>query len=96
MTSVFQKGGKPARQNDSVMDSAIANRIETTAMMLVGDNPAHYAVVQVRPPSPRRRCPASPRPKPVADPNQPMINVLLVRNLGAVRQPGFAFGTSAW
>ena len=92
VTSVYQKGGKPQRQNDSV-GQRIANRIETTAMMLVGDNPAHYAVVQVRPTIPQKALPGEPPPQAVPDPNQPVINVLLVRNLGAVRQPAFAFGT---
>lgn len=90
--TVFEQGGKPDRKSGSMMDR-VTNRVQTTAMALVGDNPAHYAVVQIQPTVAQTALPGEPPPLPVADPNQPTINVLLVRNLGAVRQPGFAFGT---
>jgi hypothetical protein len=89
--TVFDRGGKPLRKDGSMMQR-VAHRIETTAMALVGDNPAHYAVVQVQPAIVQTSLPGEPPAQPVADPNQPVINVLLVRNLGAVRQPGIAFG----
>lgn len=90
--TVFDQGGKPHRKDASVM-SRVTHRIQTTAMAFIGDNPPHYAVVQVRPTIAQTALPGEPPPLPVADPNQPVINVLLVRNLGAIRQPGFAFGT---
>lgn len=89
--SVFDKGGKPKRKDDSMMQR-VTHRVETTAMALIGDNPAHYAVVQVQPTIAQTSLPGEPPAQPVADPNQPVINILLVRNLGAVRQPGIAFG----
>ena len=89
--SVFDKGGKPARTNNSMM-GRVAHRIQTTAMWVIGDNPTHYAVVQIQPTINQTALPGEPPPLPVADPKQPVINVLLVRDLGARRQPGFAFG----
>lgn len=89
--TVVDRGGKPEAKSTSNFDR-VTNRIETTAMALVGDNPTHYAVVQIRPTVPQTVLPGEPPPLPVADPTQPVINVLLVRNLGAERQPGFAFG----
>lgn len=89
--TVFERGGKPQRSNDSIA-ARIANRIETTAMWFIGDNPTHYAVVQVRPAINQAALPGQPPPSAVPDPDQPVINVLLVRNLGAVRQPAFALG----
>lgn len=89
--TVFERGGKPQRSNDSVFQR-ITNRIQTTAMWFTGDNPTHYAVVQLRPTIAQTSLPGEPPPPAVVDPNQPVINVLLVRDLGAVRQPAFAFG----
>ena len=89
--TVFDRGGKPTRKDDSMMQR-VTHRIQTTTMTLIGDNPAHYAVVQVQPTIAQTALPGEPPPQPVADPNQPVVNVLLVRNLGAVRQPGIAFG----
>lgn len=90
--TVFERGGKPGRANDSVA-ARVANRIKTTAMWFAADNPPHYAVVQLRPAIAQTALPGEPPPRAVPDPNQPVINVLLVRDLGAVRQPAFAFGT---
>lgn len=89
--TVFDRGGKPLRKDSSMM-GRVTHRIETTGMALIGDNPAHYAVVQIHPTIAQASLPGEPPPPPVIDPNQPVINVLLVRDLGAIRQPGFAFG----
>lgn len=89
VATVLEKGGKPERQNDGVFQR-VANRVETSAMWLVGDNPTHYAVVQLRPTIAQSALPGQPPPPSVVDPDQPVINVLLVRDLGAVRQPAFA------
>ncbi len=90
--TVLERGGKPKRKDASMM-SRVTHRVQTTAMFFVADNPTHYAVVQIRATIPQIALPGEPPPAPVVDPNQPVINVLLVRDLGAVRQPGFAFGT---
>ena len=73
--TVFDRGGKPLRKDGSMMQR-VTHRIETTAMALIGDNPAHYAVVQVQPAIAQTSLPGEPPAQPVADPNQPVINVL--------------------
>lgn len=90
--NVFERGGKPLRSDDSMM-GRVTHRIQTTAMWFAANNPTHYAVVQVYATVPQTALPGEPPPRPVIDPDQPVINVLLVRDLGAVRQPAFAFGT---
>lgn len=89
--AVFERGGKPEPSDDS-MFQRVVNRIQTTAMWFIADNPTHYAVVQIQPTVAQTALPGQPPPAPVADPNQPVINVLMVRDLGAVRQPSFALG----
>lgn len=89
VTDVFQQGGKPERKNDS-MSQRVANRIQTTAMWFIADNPTHYAVVQLQATVPQTSLPGEPPPTPVLDENAPVINVLMVRDLGAVRQPAIA------
>lgn len=89
--AVFEVGGKPERKSDSMFDR-ITNRIQTTAMWFIADNPHHWAVVQVRPTIAQTSLPGEPPPPAVVDPNGPVINVLMIRDLGAVRQPAFALG----
>ncbi|MBS1847511.1 MAG: hypothetical protein JST73_04475 [Actinobacteria bacterium] len=87
--TVYQRGGKPPRKGDSMFDR-VTHRIKNTAMWLVADNPTHYAVVQIQPTIAQTSLPGQPPPAAVVDPNQPVINVLMVRDLGAVRQPAIA------
>lgn len=91
ITGVFQQGGKPERKSDSTFDR-VTNRIRTTAMWFIADNPTHYAVVQLQPTVKQTSLPGEPPPTPVLDENAPVVNVLMVRDLGAVRQPAFALG----
>lgn len=90
--TVFEQGGKPRRSDDSMM-GRVTHRIQTTAMWFVADNPPQYAVVQVYATVPQTALPGEPPPRPVIDTEQPVISVLLIRDLGAVRQPAFALGT---
>ncbi|MBI2710443.1 MAG: hypothetical protein HYX34_12235 [Actinobacteria bacterium] len=48
-------------------------------------NPTHYGVVQLRGVVPQETIAGQPPPLPVADPSQPVISVVMVRNLGARR-----------
>lgn len=50
----------------------------------------HYAVVQVQPVIPPPEIGGAP-PEPVADPAQPVTNVVMVRNLGSLRVPSARF-----
>ncbi len=87
--TIFDRGGKPARSGDGVVDR-VTNRIQKTAMWFAADNPTHYAVVQVRLTVPQVTLAGQAPPSPVVDANQPVINVLMVRDLGATRLPGTA------
>ncbi len=56
----------------------------------------HYFVVQVQRVKPQVTAPGQPPPKPVADPTQPVVSVLMIRDLGNVRQkPGQVAVSSA-
>jgi hypothetical protein len=47
---------------------------------------AHYFVIQVQKVLPQETVPGAPPPKPKADPTQPFISVVMIRDLGNVRQ----------
>lgn len=85
----FDKGGKPAPGNPSIGHS-IVRRIEDTAMFLIGDNPTHYAVVQVQPAVPQVTQPGESPPVAQPDPSQPVYSIVMIRDLGTVREPGAA------
>ena len=51
----------------------------------------HYAVVQVQPVIPQAEI-GGPPTEPVPDPTKPVTNVVMVRNLGNLRQPSMFFG----
>lgn len=91
VTNVFQQGGKPKRKNDSTF-ARVTNRIQTTAMWFIADNPKNYAVVQLQPTVAQTSLPGEPPPSPVLDESAPVIDVLMIRDLGAVRQPAWALG----
>ncbi len=86
----YDKGGKPPLGEDTSILHRMAHRIETTAMWLIADNPTHYAVVQVQPAITQVAQPGQAPPPAVADPSQPVYNVIMVRDLGSIRQPSFA------
>jgi len=48
---------------------------------------AHYAIVQVQPVVPQLTEPGKAPPRPVADASQPVVSILMVRNLGNRRRP---------
>jgi hypothetical protein len=87
--NIYDRGGKPLRTDDSVF-GRVTNRIQKLGMWFVADNPAHYAVVQARLTVPQVTLAGQAPPSPVVDPDQPVINILMVRDLGAVRLPGTA------
>ena len=87
--SIFDKGGKPRRTNDSIV-GRIAYRAEKLGMWVTFDNPTHYAVVQARLTIPQVTLPGKPPPLAQPDPNQPVINLIMVRDNGKVRLPGTA------
>jgi hypothetical protein len=81
----FETGGKPERDGDSVVDR-ISNKVTNTLQVT---HPVHYAIVQVQA-SVSTEVPEGSAPlAPTADADQPVISVIMVRNLGNLRLPTF-------
>jgi hypothetical protein len=55
----------------------------------------HYFVVQVERVKPQATVPGQAPPKPVADPAQPVVSVVMIRDLGNVRQKPIVVGISS-
>ncbi|WP_419923884.1 hypothetical protein [Candidatus Poriferisocius sp.] len=80
----FQKGGKPERLNNGVWER-VSNKVITSAMPR---HPTNYTVVQVQR-SLYHETKAGQAPPPAEiDSDEPVISVLLRRNLGRFRLPG--------
>ncbi|HVX18312.1 MAG TPA: hypothetical protein VHA73_09785 [Acidimicrobiales bacterium] len=86
----YDKGGKPGIGTSTSIVHRVLHRVETTAMWFIGSNPTHYAVVQVRPAVHQVAQPGEAPPTGVPDATQPVYNIVMVRDLGSVRQPSFA------
>jgi len=81
----WTKGGKDNLEDDSALDRA-AFKVERVATYPFG-HPTHRVVVRVQPVVPRETLPGQPPPTPEADESQPVISVVMVRDLGSRRQP---------
>jgi hypothetical protein len=79
----WEQGGKPSRDSDAMIDR-IANKIETTLQLR---HPPHYAAIQIIPVIPQETEPGQAPPTPEPDPEQPVITVVMVRDLGNLRVP---------
>lgn len=78
---VYEIGGKPDREDDSML-GRIKYKVETT---LWWRHPPHYAVVQVQAVAPQETREGEAPPTPVVDEEAPVISVVLVRDLGNQR-----------
>lgn len=81
----FEYGGKPDRKSDSVFDR-VANKITNTLQVT---SPTHYAIVQVQESLPTEVPEGAAPLPPTADPDKPVVSVIMVRNLGNLRLPSF-------
>jgi hypothetical protein len=81
----FEYGGKPDREGDSIFDR-VTNKITNTLQVT---HPTHYAVVQVQQSLPTEVPEGAAPLPPTADPDAPIISVIMVRNLGNLRLPAF-------
>ncbi len=81
----WSKGGKDDRTDDSAIGRVLfkAKRIVTWPL----GHPTQTAVVQVQQVIPREEVPGQPPPTPVADPDAPVISVVMLRDLGSRRLP---------
>lgn len=79
----YQQGGKPKRLNNGVWER-VSNKVITSAMPR---HPTNYTVVQVQRSEYHPPVAGQAPPPTVVDPNEPVISVLMQRNLGRFRLP---------
>lgn len=83
-----ETGGKPQRESDAMIDR-VTNRITNT---LTIKNPEHYAVVRVQGAIDQGEPePGAAPPVPEADPEEPIVAVVLERDIGNLRVRPAAF-----
>jgi hypothetical protein len=91
VVEAFDTGGKqdayPLPSNPQWYQRAF-NRIETTFHI---SQPEHYAIVQVQAVIPQETPPGGTPPTPKFDTSQPVINVIMIRDVGNLRFPSFLF-----
>ncbi len=79
----YSTGGKPSRDGDSMIDR-IGHELSTWWHWR---HPAHYAVVQIQAAVPQEAVPGEAPPSPRLDQSEPVLSVVLVRDLGDKRFP---------
>ena len=79
----FQQGGKPERLNNGVWER-VSNKVVTSAMPR---HPTNYTVVQVQRSIYKEPLAGQAPPPTEVDPREPVISVLMERNLGRFRLP---------
>jgi len=79
----FQQGGKPERLNNGVWER-VSNKVITSAMPR---HPTNYTVVQVQRSIYKEPVAGQAPPPTEVDPREPVISVLMERNLGRFRLP---------
>ena len=80
----YQQGGKPKRLNNGVWER-VSNKVITSTMPR---HPTNYTVVQVQRSIYKEPVAGQAPPPAEIDPDEPVISVLLRRNLGRFRLPG--------
>lgn len=86
LLDTFETGGKDPLPADANAMERLRYKIETAAQL---QHPTHYAVVQLQPVIPQETEPGQAPPTPIPDEDAPVINVVMVRDLGNLRVPGF-------
>lgn len=76
-------GGKPKRTDDSLLGRVTWSITDAFRV----DNPTHYAIIQVQPAVDTQPIPGQAPPTPTADASEPVISVVMVRDLGDKRFP---------
>ena len=89
--NVWNYGGKPTLKDDCP-DGGMICRVQhriTSAFQI--KNPKHYTVVQVQKVIPQTPVPGQAPPLPKVDPSQPVISVVLIRDIGNERVIPFLY-----
>ena len=84
----WTKGGKDNLEDDSAVGRALF-KLKRIATWPLG-HPEHQVVVRVQQVVPRETIAGQPPPTPEADPDAPVISVVMVRDLGSRRMPAVA------
>lgn len=82
----YSKGGKPRRDGDEGAIERAGIKIKNSLTLF---HPPHYAVVQVRAAIDQPEKPGQPPPLAVPDEEEPVISVVMERDLGSKRRPSF-------
>jgi hypothetical protein len=82
----FETGGKEGLPEDPSRLDRIFTKLKSTFWQV--QHPTHYAIIQIQPVKEQQTVPGEAPPTPVADPSQPVVSVIMERNLGDVRFPG--------
>jgi hypothetical protein len=91
VVEAFDTGGKQdayPRPSDPTWYQRVFNRLETTFHI---SQPEHYAIVQVQAVVPQETPPGGTPPTPKVDETQPVISVIMIRDVGNLRFPSFLF-----
>lgn len=83
----FQRGGKDRLPDDPSRLDRLGLKLKNTFWQI--QHPPHYAIVQVQPVLEQPVVAGEKPPIPVGDPAQPVVSVIMERNLGDRRFPGF-------
>lgn len=82
----FERGGKEGLPDDPSRIDRLTTKLENTFWQV--QHPPHYAIIQVQPVIEQEPVPGEAPPTPEADPDEPVVSVIMERNLGDVRFPG--------
>ena len=88
----FERGGKDGLKAGANRFDRIERKIKT---MIEFRHPPHYAILQVRPVIAQDTVPGQAPPLPKADESQPLVSVIMERNLGDRRFPGAMLALSS-
>lgn len=82
----YSRGGKPRRDGDEGALERAGIKVKNS---LTPFHPPHHAVVQVRATVEQAEKPGQPPPLAIADENEPVISIIMERDLGNKRRPSF-------
>jgi hypothetical protein len=84
-TYSFERGGKDKLKDDPSRIDRITQKLSSLVELR---HPPHYAILQIQPALVQETIPGQAPPLPAADPDQPVISVIMERDLGDRRFPG--------
>ncbi len=82
----FERGGKARLPDDPSRWDRLYKKFKTTFVQLT--HPPRYAIIQVQPVVVQEAEPGQPPPTPKVDTSQPVVSVIMERDLGDKRFPG--------